>query len=70
MNIKKTIGLSLIAFALANAVQAFEVLPPQFGDHHDGSHPAAAPEIDPAAAFSALALLAGSVAVIRARRKR
>jgi hypothetical protein len=36
--------------------------------HSDRDGPAAAPEIDPASALSGLSLLAGGLAVLRARR--
>jgi hypothetical protein len=42
------------------------------GHGHDGhgSGPVAAPEIDPASAFSALTLLAGGLAAIRGRKSK
>ena len=65
---KRTIPLLVLSLGLVNSVHAFEVLPPSL--HPGGGRPALAPEIDPAGAFSALTLLAGSIAVLRARRRR
>ena len=50
--------LKLIALILMVAAAAF------------GSGPAATPEIDPATGISAVALLAGAVLIVRARRRK
>lgn len=42
--------------------------PPDTHGFFDKGRPAAAPEIDPASAFSGLTLLAGGLAVLRGRR--
>ena len=73
------IGLTVLLLALSGVVSAsesckikrifffpVEVCTPTGKDH--GSHPAAAPEIDPASAMSGLALALGGLAVLRARK--
>jgi hypothetical protein len=62
----KLIGILISLLAVAGVARA--------GDNGDRDgkrhHPVAAPEIDPAAAGSALTLLAGGLAVVRGRRKK
>ena len=67
----KLIGILISLLAVAGVARAGS--DPDSADrdgkrHHH--HPVAAPEIDPAAAGSALTLLAGGLAVVRGRRNK
>jgi hypothetical protein len=61
-------SLTLSGTALAFAIPPKHDTPPGNGGH--GGSPVAAPEIDPASAFSALTLLAGGLAAIRGRKSK
>jgi len=68
------LALSLLASTAANAMSSRPHSTYQGVDHQTSKDaivsatPAAAPEIDPGSAMSAFTLLAGGLAVIRARR--
>jgi hypothetical protein len=70
----KLIGILIWSLAAAGFAQAG--IAKADSDHDKGDrdrhrhHTVAAPEIDPAAAGSALTLLAGGLAVLRGRRKK
>jgi hypothetical protein len=61
-------SVSLSGTAFAFAIAPPHGTPPGNGGH--GGSPVAAPEIDPASAFSALTLLAGGLAAIRGRKSK
>jgi|HubBroStandDraft_4_1064222.scaffolds.fasta_scaffold41186_2 hypothetical protein len=63
-------SLAAAGFAQAGNSQADSQDDQGDRDHHRHHHPVAAPEIDPAAAGSALTLLAGGLAVVRGRRRK
>jgi hypothetical protein len=63
-------SLATAGFAQAGSAQADSNDDKGDRDHHRHHHTVAAPEIDPAAAGSALTLLAGGLAVLRGRRKK
>jgi len=65
-----TLVLSLASITAAHALTFRPDIPVRGGPggNGGGNSPAAAPEIDPASAFSALTFLAGGLAVIRGRR--
>jgi hypothetical protein len=62
-------SLAAAGFAQAGSEKADSQADKGDRDHHR-HHTVAAPEIDPAAAGSALTLLAGGLAVLRGRRKK
>jgi hypothetical protein len=67
----KRLALLIVSLGAVASAQAMALYPE---NHHardsrePAADPAAAPEIDPASAFSAFTLLAGGLAVIRGRR--
>ncbi len=72
---RRIAGILILSFASITAAQALTFRPDipvrgpgGGGGSGGGNTPAAAPEIDPASAVSALTLLAGGLAVIRGRR--
>ena len=67
----RLVGMVILTFGAASACNAFSTLPPWVTPHdRDDGRPTFAPEFDPAGAFGALTLLAGSIAVLRARRSK
>lgn len=71
---KSLFKYSLLVFALSLAVPAAHALDrddhkfDRHGDHKDGGY--LAPEVDPTLAVSAIALLAGGLTVVGARRSK
>lgn len=71
---RKLLGLAILCGTLVGTASAdgrFDHLDKGYNNHDqwDATAVAAAPEIDPASALSALTLLVGGVAVMRGRRK-
>ncbi len=67
--VKKLIGMLILSVGVTTAANAFETVPHKVQvEALHSTKPTAAPEIDPASAISAFTLLAGGLAVIRARR--
>jgi hypothetical protein len=66
----KLIGMLVSMLAVVGVARADSGNDEGDRDHKHHHHPVAAPEIDPAAAGSALTLLAGGLAVVRGRRKK
>jgi len=68
----KLVGILILAFGTAAAATSYAASPRDSFEARarDATTTAAAPEIDPASAFSALTLLGAGVAVIRGRRRK
>jgi hypothetical protein len=67
----KLLGILILTFGAAATVTSYAAPRDSFeARDRVATTTAAAPEIDPASAFSALTLLGASVAVIRSRRRK